>query len=85
MRVVVAAVAFGRLDSIPIRARIEVALINAQVPYEVTQTALLLDPFAQLSAFARRKPPYLYFLVQEADLETARAAVHAADPHALEM
>lgn len=84
MRVVVAAVPFGNLDSIPIRAKLERALKKAAVPYEVTQTALLLDPGAQLSAFARREPPYLYFLIEDRHLPQARRAIEAADPHSLE-
>lgn len=84
MRVVVAAVPFGNLDSIPIRSRLERALIQAQVPYEVTQTALLLDPIAQVNAFARARPPYLYFLVHETDLSEARAAIAPVDRHSLE-
>jgi hypothetical protein len=84
MRVVVAAVPFGNLDSIPIRAKLEKALKQAAVPYEVTQTALLLDPGAQVQAFARRKAPYLYFLVEEPDLGRARSAIAPVSPHSLE-
>lgn len=85
MRVVVAAVPFGRLDSIPIRSRLENALMRAQVPYEVTQTALLLDPVAQARSFLRRRPPNLYFLVDQRSAEAARSAIATVDPHALEV
>ena len=84
MRVVVAAVPFGKLNSIPMRARLEKALKQAEVPYEVTQTALLLDPGAQIRAFAKRRPPFLYFLVQESDLVRAQQAVGSVDTHSLE-
>ena len=85
MRVVVAAVAFGRLDSIGNRSRIEDALRGAGINYEVTQTALLLDPVAQARSFARFKLPHLYFLVDQASAEAARDAVRAVDPHAVEV
>lgn len=85
MRVVVAAVPFGNLDSIPIRSRLESALKQAQVPYEVTQTALLLDPGAQANAFARGKLPYLYFLIEERELAQARQVITRVDPHSLEV
>ena len=84
MRVVVAAVPFGRMDSIGNRSRLEDALTGAGIAYEVAQTALLLDPVAQARSFLRRRPPYLYFLVEEQAAPAARSAVEAVDPHSLE-
>ena len=85
MRVVVAAIPFGSLESISARQVVEQALLQATVPYEVTQTALLLDPGAQVNSFLRAQPPFLYVLVDQLDLGIAQSAIQAVAPHSLEV
>jgi len=84
VRVVISAVKFGRLDSIPTRSRIEKELTSQGIRYEAAQTAFSLNPLTQVRMWLRRQPPFLYFLVASEDVERATAAVIKAAPDTLE-